>query len=73
MMPGMTGFELCHVANQLMGAQRSPFVIILTAKRLPTDVAAGRAHGADLYLIKPVDMDKLLAHVRDALDKSEAV
>jgi DNA-binding response OmpR family regulator len=73
MMPGMTGFELCHAAKQLMGPQRAPFVIILTAKGLPTDVAAGRAHGADLYLIKPIDMDKLLDHVRDALDESEAI
>ena len=72
-MPGMTGFELCHAAKQLMGPQRAPFVIILTAKGLPTDVAAGRAHGADLYLVKPVDMDKLLDHVRDALDESEAI
>jgi DNA-binding response OmpR family regulator len=66
MMPGMSGFELCHAAKQLMGA-RAPYVIILTAKGQPTDVMAGRAHGADLYLIKPVDMGKLLDHVKKAI------
>jgi two-component system phosphate regulon response regulator PhoB len=70
MMPGLTGFEVCRAVKQLMGA-RAPYVIMLTAKGQPTDVSSGRAHGADLYLIKPVDMDKLLSHVSDALSDSE--
>lgn len=65
MIPGMSGFELCHAVKQLMGS-RAPYVIMLTAKGQATDVAAGHAHGADLYLIKPVDMNKLLGHVREA-------
>jgi DNA-binding response OmpR family regulator len=69
MMPGMTGFEVCHAVKQLMGS-RAPYIIILTARGLPTDVTAGHAHGADLYLIKPVDTNKLLDHIKDAL-KSE--
>jgi DNA-binding response OmpR family regulator len=28
--------------------------------------------GADLYLIKPVDTNRLLDHVRDAVDESKA-
>jgi DNA-binding response OmpR family regulator len=71
MMPGLTGFEVCRAVKQLMGT-RAPYVIMLTAKGQPTDVSAGRAYGADLYLIKPVDMDKLLSHVGDALSDSEA-
>jgi DNA-binding response OmpR family regulator len=66
MMPGMSGFELCHAVKQLMGT-RAPYVIILTAKGQPTDITAGRAHGADLYLIKPVDMGRLLDHVKGAI------
>ena len=63
MMPGMSGLELCHAVKQLMGA-RAPYVIMLTAKGQPTDITTGRAHGADLYLIKPVEMAKLLDHIQ---------
>jgi DNA-binding response OmpR family regulator len=69
-MPGMSGFEVCHAAKQLMGP-RAPYVIMLTAKSLTSDIAAGRAHGADLYLVKPVDMTTLLNHVRNAMDENE--
>ena len=72
MMPGMSGFEVCHAIKQLMGP-RAPYVIMLTARGQPTDVSAGHAHGADLYLIKPVDTNKLLGHVRDAVDRIDAV
>jgi DNA-binding response OmpR family regulator len=70
MMPGMSGFELCHAVKLLMGPQ-APFVIMLTAKGQQTDVAAGLAHGADLYLIKPVDASRLLNHITDAIGKGE--
>ena len=69
MMPGMSGFEVCHAAKQLLGA-RAPYVIMLTAKGQATDVSTGLAHGADLYLIKPVDMYKLIDHVTKALSGS---
>ena len=71
MMPGMSGFAVCHAVKQLMGP-RAPYVIMLTARGQPTDVSAGHAHGADLYLIKPVDTNRLLDHVRDAIVESEA-
>ena len=72
MIPGMSGFEVCRAVKQLMGP-RAPYVIMLTARGQKTDIAAGHAHGADLYLIKPVDMNKLLGHVRDAVGESEAL
>jgi DNA-binding response OmpR family regulator len=71
MMPGMSGFAVCHAVKHLMG-HRAPYVIMLTAKGQATDVSAGHAHGADLYLIKPVDTNRLLDHVRDAVDESKA-
>lgn len=71
MMPGLSGFEVCRAVKQLLGP-RAPYVIMLTAKGLKTDIAAGRAHGADLYLVKPVDVAKLLNHIRDAIGESEA-
>jgi len=69
MMPGMSGFEVCRAVKQLMGP-RAPYVIMLTAKGQPTDVSAGHAHGADLYLIKPVDTNRLLNYVRDAAENT---
>ncbi len=69
-MPGMSGFEVCHAVKQLLGPH-APYVIMLTARSQTTDIAAGRAHGADLYLIKPVDMNTLLKHVRNASGESE--
>jgi two-component system phosphate regulon response regulator PhoB len=66
MMPGMSGFEVCHAAKQLMGP-RAPYVIMLTARGQPTDAATGRAHGADLYLIKPIDVNKLLNYVKEVV------
>jgi DNA-binding response OmpR family regulator len=69
MMPGMSGFDVCHAVKQLMGP-RAPYVIMLTAKGQASDMAAGRAYGADLYLIKPVDLNKLLIHVKQAAEES---
>jgi two-component system alkaline phosphatase synthesis response regulator PhoP len=69
MMPGMSGFDVCHAVKQLMGP-RAPYVIMLTAKGQASDMAAGRAYGADLYLIKPVDLNKLLTHVKEAAKES---
>ncbi len=71
MMPGMSGYAVCHAVKQLMGP-RAPYIIMLTARGQPTDVAAGHAHGADLYLIKPVDLSKLISHVREALGEGQA-
>jgi two-component system alkaline phosphatase synthesis response regulator PhoP len=69
MMPGMSGFAVCRAVKQLMGP-RAPYIIMLTAKVQPADVSAGHAHGADLYLIKPVDTNKLLNHIKDAVDNT---
>jgi DNA-binding response OmpR family regulator len=72
MMPGMSGFAVCHAIKQLLGT-RAPYVIMLTARGQPTDVTAGHAHGADLYLIKPVDTDELLDHIRHGIHKDKTV
>jgi len=69
MMPGMSGFAVCRAVKQLMGP-RAPYIIMLTAKGQPTDVSAGHAHGADLYLVKPIDTNKLLNHVKDAVENT---
>lgn len=61
MVPGITGIEL---SRRLRASGRSTPVLILTARDTPQDKVAGLDSGADDYLVKPFDMDELLARVR---------
>ena len=64
MMPDMDGLELCR------SIKGSPlysdiFVILLTAKNLPEDEAAGYMAGADFYMKKPFDPDILIRQIQN--------
>jgi two-component system, OmpR family, alkaline phosphatase synthesis response regulator PhoP len=67
MMPYMDGFE---ALNQLRRdpATRDIPVIMLTAKAMDSDVAAGYRSGADCYLTKPFNPSELLAFVKRILE-----
>jgi two-component system, OmpR family, alkaline phosphatase synthesis response regulator PhoP len=60
MLPGMSGFELCHAVRQrgFDGA-----ILMLTARSQILDRVKGLRTGADDYLVKPFDSDELLARV----------
>ena len=61
MLPGLMGIEICQRLRQ----QQNPLpVLILTARDRLSDKVAGLDAGADDYLIKPFDMEELLARVR---------
>jgi len=61
MLPGLSGPELC----QRLRAQASPLpVLMLTAKDRREDKVTGLDAGADDYLVKPFDMEELLARLR---------
>lgn len=66
MMPRMDGIE---VLKRLRSDAALPFmpVIMLTAKGDLKDVVAGLDHGADDYLVKPIEQAALLARVRAML------
>ncbi len=64
-MPGMTGLELLVALREQPGMQDVP-AIFLSARILPSDIAAGRALGAS-YLTKPFVAPALLAAVRAVL------
>lgn len=61
MLPDEDGITLCQFYRQ-MG--KSAPIVMLTAKDTTTDKVMGLDAGADDYLVKPVDLDELLARVR---------
>lgn len=61
MMPGGTGIEVCH---RLRKEGYSGAILILTAKDALEDRIVGLDSGADDYLVKPFEIDELLARLR---------
>ncbi|MCE2852158.1 MAG: response regulator transcription factor [Roseiflexaceae bacterium] len=67
MMPDMDGREVCQ---QLRNAKNMVPVLMLTARTQSRDIVMGLDCGADDYMLKPFDMDELLARVRALLRRS---
>ena len=63
-LPQMHGLEVCR---QLRAAGNSSPILILTASGATRDIVKGLDTGADDYLVKPFDMEELLARVRTLL------
>ncbi|MBP0013453.1 MAG: response regulator transcription factor [Roseofilum sp. SID3] len=61
MLPGLSGIDLCRRLRQT--GENVP-VILLTAKDEVGDRVAGLDAGADDYLVKPFNIEELLARVR---------
>ena len=64
MLPGLDGLEVCR---RLRAAGNQVPVLMLTAKDAIADRVAGLDIGADDYLVKPVELDELMARVRALL------
>ena len=64
MLPDLDGFSLCA---RLRRAGNYTPVIMLTARASAEDRVRGLEAGADDYLVKPFDLNELLARVRSAL------
>ncbi|QJX00821.1 response regulator transcription factor [Frigoriglobus tundricola] len=63
MMPGLEGPEVCRRVRAL--ARPVPtYIILLTARTQPTDVAAGLDSGADDYVTKPFNRLELQSRLR---------
>ncbi len=67
MLPGMDGLEVC----QRLRAGGSVPVLMLTAKDTVQDRVQGLDAGADDYMVKPFDLDELLARVRALLRRTQ--
>jgi len=66
MLPQLDGWE---VLTRLRKQKRTP-VLMLTARDGPKDRVRGLDTGADDYLIKPFDLDELLARLRALIRRS---
>ena len=67
MLPGMDGLEVCHRLRQ----GGSIPILMLTAKDTVQDRIQGLDAGADDYMIKPFNLDELLARVRALLRRTQ--
>ena len=67
MLPGMSGWEVCeHIRlNPDCGRVKIAF---LTARGDEAEVARGLALGADAYITKPFNNDKLIAKIKSLLE-----
>lgn len=70
LLPGIMGIELCQRLRQ---QHCSLPVLMLTAKARTEDKVAGLDAGADDYLIKPFEMEELLARLRALQRRSIAL
>lgn len=67
MMPGVDGIGVCRVLRA--DGDRTP-ILMLTARVETADRVAGLDAGADDYLLKPFELDELLARLRALLRRS---
>lgn len=67
MLPGMDGLEVCRRLRLGGGIP----ILILTAKDTIQDRVQGLDAGADDYLVKPFNLDELLARVRALLRRTQ--
>lgn len=69
MLPGLDGLEVCR---RLRRDSQVP-ILMLTAKSQVLERVEGLDAGANDYLVKPFDLEELLARVRVQLRQSQAV
>ena len=65
-LPGRSGFELCRDLKAEPGTSTIP-VVLCSTKDSEMDKFWGMKQGADAYLAKPVDQEKLLRTVKQLI------
>lgn len=68
MMPNMDGYEFTKTLR--IGNEELP-VLMVSAKQMPEDRKKGFIAGIDDYMVKPVDFEELLLHVKALLRRSK--
>ncbi|RPJ70916.1 MAG: DNA-binding response regulator, partial [Alphaproteobacteria bacterium] len=70
-MPGLSGYELCRRLKNQMVTSHIP-VLILSAKTSVENQIEGLEMGADVYMIKPFNLDHLKAQILSLISFKEA-
>jgi DNA-binding response OmpR family regulator len=65
-MPEMDGFELCKKIRERKNGQTTP-IVFLSAKNQEEDQKRGLEVGANLFLSKPINPQRLLALIADVI------
>jgi DNA-binding response OmpR family regulator len=68
-LPGRSGFEVCQQVRA-DPKLRHIHLVMLSARARETDIAKGKALGADAYLVKPFSTDDLVCQVRRLLGEA---
>lgn len=68
MMSWIDGFELCRAIKKNPVFGNIP-IIFISARKSPEDEKTGLEAGAADYFTKPLDMDRLIARIRDILSR----
>ena len=66
MMPHVDGLDVCKAVKSEQGAPET-YIVMLTAMGQEADRQSAKEVGADLYLTKPFDPDKVLDIAKDVL------
>jgi CheY-like chemotaxis protein len=66
MMPYVDGLDVCKTVKSEQGVPET-YIVMLTAMGQEADRQSAREVGADLYLTKPFDPDKVLEIAKDVL------
>src|SRR3989338_6353289 len=69
-LPGMDGYQIC---TTLRDNKKTMPILMLTARSTQTEVVRGLNLGADDYLVKPFDLDILLARVKALLRRHKGI
>jgi len=67
-MPGMSGQETCRRMRQL-GNQQDPAIVMMTASKNPSDRSQRGTVGADAFMVKSDQFDRLCAQLHALLRK----
>ncbi len=70
MMPGATGLHVCREVRKKFSMDALP-IILLTAKTMTEDMAAGFEAGANDYVMKPITADELIPRLKNHLKTAE--
>ncbi len=63
MLPGMNGYQICRLLKHDSNFKTIPIVIV-SAKDTDQEINLANECGADLYITKPIDYNKLVQEVK---------